>query len=84
MPRKAPAVIVDSGLALRSRTCMLLGSSVSFIQRRRLLVMELLRKPGLIFIHTSQAYMYLENALCFQVSLWCSCHWESSWRGTKL
>lgn len=41
MPRKAPEVIVDSGFALMSRICMLRGSSVSFIQRRRLLVMEL-------------------------------------------
>jgi len=41
MPRNAPAEIVDSGLALMSSICMLLGSSVSFIQRSRLLVMEL-------------------------------------------
>lgn len=41
IPRKAPAEMVERGLALMSSICMLLGRSVSFIQRIRLLVMDL-------------------------------------------
>lgn len=78
MPRKAPEVIVDSGFALMSRICMLRGSSVSFIQRRRLLVMELwksnknklnikvcickIREQLRLFV--SQRWNLLESATC--------------------
>lgn len=41
IPRKAPVEMVERGLALMSSICMLLGRSVSFIQRIRLLVMDL-------------------------------------------
>lgn len=71
MPRKAPAVIVDNGFALMSRICMLRGNSVSFIQRRRLLVMELQfsNNNQCVSARYECAAAHLSAAICWQVPL---------------